>query len=114
MYGDPWPREPRLDPFRDAVWELSLDGEVVGHVLTAVGRMRSLPWFWVKQEWVWWQVHWLDGRPTNPQEDHGPGWLAVGELEQGCLVPDLDGVRYDARPVGEPERTRLWERYGAP
>jgi hypothetical protein len=49
-----------MNPFRDAVWELSQDGQAVAYLTTEVTRMRSLA-FWVKQEWLWYQVNWLDG-----------------------------------------------------
>lgn len=111
---DPWPQDPRLDPFRDAVWELSREGQVAAYVTTAVGRMRSLPAFWVKQEQLWYQVHWIDGRRDLLQEDYGPGWYAVEELEQGHFEPASDGQVFEARLVEEPDRSRLWAQYGTP
>ena len=112
-FKDPWPEEPRLDPFRDAVWELSREGQVVAYVTTTVGRMRSFPAFWVKQEQLWYQVDWLDGRDLL-QEDYGPGWYAVAELEHGYFEPASDGQVFEARRVEEPDRSRLWAQYGAP
>jgi hypothetical protein len=41
-----WPKDPRLDAFRDGVWELSLNGESMGWVTTGVVPMRSFPFFW--------------------------------------------------------------------
>lgn len=111
---DPWPHESRLDPFRDAVWKLSRDGEVAAYVTTNVARMRSFPAFWVKREQLWYQVHWLDGRRAVLQEDYGPHWYAVAELERGYLDPASDGELYEAERVQEPERSRLWEQYGPP
>lgn len=112
--GD-WPRDRRLDPFRDAVWELSRDGRVEAFLTTAVSRMRSLPVFWVKREWLWYQVNWLDDRRDDPKEDYGPGWYVVAELEQGKFEhDDIDGLVFDAKPVEEPKRLELWQRYGPP
>jgi hypothetical protein len=53
VFTSPWPHDPRLDPFRDAVWELSRDGRVEAFMTTEVSRMRGLPFFWVKHEWLW-------------------------------------------------------------
>lgn len=102
----------RLDPFRDAVWELSADGGVVAYLTTEVIPMRSLA-FWAKREWLWYQVNWLDGRRDRPDEDYGPGWYTVSELEHGKLAVD-DGLLLDARPAVGPERERLWAEYGRP
>ena len=110
-----WPRSERLDPFRDAVWDLSIDGESVAYLTCSVGPMRSFPLFWVRQEWLWCQVNWLDGRRDPPMEDYGLGWYVVAELERGRL--EYDGatpVVFDARRVEEPLRYLLWEQYGPP
>lgn len=113
-FKDPWPHDPRLDPFRDAVWELSRYGHVTAYLTTTVGRMQSFPFFWVKQEWLWYQVHWLDGRHERAREDYGPDWLTVAELESGCFQPGSEDQVLQARPVIEPERTRLLDEYGPP
>jgi hypothetical protein len=110
-FEEGWPQDPRLHPFRDAVWELSRDGKVVAYCMTEVIPMRSLPRFWVKREWLWYQVHWLDGRRERPQEDYGPGWFVVTELEQGMLASD-DDSHLDASPVEGARRDELWARYG--
>lgn len=80
---------------------------------TDVIRMRGFPFFWVKQEWLWYQVNWLDGRRDAPNEDYGPGWFLVEELEQGRFEHD-DGRVFDAKPVKGADRIELWERYGPP
>ena len=88
MFNDPWPQDWRLDPFRDAVWEPSREGQVEAYLTCQVIRMRSFPLLWIKREWLWYQINWLDGRQDQPQEDYGPGWLAVAELEQGRFDDD--------------------------
>lgn len=75
--------------------------------------MRSLPLFWLKRESLWYQVNWLNGEKDRPQEDYGPGWYTVAELEEGRFDPDDDDV-LDARPVGEIQRAELWAQYGPP
>ncbi len=114
VFSSPWPQEPRLNPFRDAVWELSQDGRALGYVITTVVRMRSLPAFWVKREWLWYQVHWLDGRQDPPDEDDGPDGYAVVELEEGRFDPRSDGDVFGAKRMDEPERSRLCRHYGPP
>ena len=113
-FKDPWPQESRLDPFRDAVWELSREGQVAAYVTTTVGRMRSFPVFWAKREWLWYQVNWLDGPRDPAQEDYEPLWLAVTEVEQGHFDPRSDGQVFKATRVEEPDRSRLLAQYGAP
>ena len=113
VFSGSWPRDPRLDPYRDAVWELSREGIVQAYMTMEVSRMRSLPCFWVKQEWLWYQSNWVDGRRDHSGEDYGPGWYVVAELEDGRFEYD-DGRVFDARPVEEPARTELWDRYGPP
>ena len=110
--GSDWPMDPRLDPFREAVWELSQAGRAVAYLTTEVTRMRSLA-FWIKQEWLWYQVNWLDGRRERPDEDYGPKWYPVSDLEQGKFEVD-EGLVLDARPVIGPDRDRLWSEYGPP
>ncbi|MEV8374846.1 hypothetical protein AB0P21_19065 [Kribbella sp. NPDC056861] len=112
--SDQWPHDPRLDPFRDAVWELSRDNQVVAHLTTQVIRMRSFPIFWLKRESLWYQVNWLDGEQDRPEEDYGPNWYTVAELEQGKFTPDDDDDVLDARPVPEPQHQGLWAQYGPP
>ena len=107
-----WPKDPHLDAFRNAVWELSRNGELMGWVTTGVIPMRSLPFFWIKQEQMWTQVHWLEGNHEYLEEDYGPEWYAAEELRGGHFVSahprtGLD-VRFDATAVTGSERDRLW------
>jgi hypothetical protein len=107
-----WPKDPRLDAFRDGVWELSLNGESMGWVTTGVMPMRSFPFFWLKQERMWTQVHWLDGEHEYLEEDYGPAWPAAEELRGGHFVTAhprtrLD-VSFEATAVTGSERDRLW------
>lgn len=66
-----WPKDPRLDAFRDGVWELSLNGESMGWVTTGVMPMRSFPFFWLKQERMWTQVHTLSATRRSSQHPTG-------------------------------------------
>ena len=77
LFDGLWSHEPRLDPFRDAVWELSRAGHVDAYLTMSVIPMRSFPFFWVKREWLWFQVNWRDGRRDPPGEDYGPGWFSA-------------------------------------
>jgi hypothetical protein len=114
-FDDPWPRDPRLDPFRDAVWELRRHGAVEAYLLCQVFRMRSFPFAWVKREWLWYQVNWLDGTRDRSEEDYGPAWYVVAELEHGRLTYGFDDdLAFVATRVTGPERDRLWDRFGPP
>ena len=110
-----WPKDPHLDPFRDAVWQLSLNGETKGWVTTSVTPMRSLPFFWFKLECMWNQVHWVDGKHEDVDEDYSP-WVAVEELLAGRFTTfdsrfDRDGT-FDATRLTGPECDRLWAQLG--
>lgn len=111
-----WPKDPKLDPFRDAVWQLSSNGEVKGWVTTSVTPMRSLVFFWVKYECMWHQVHWADGKHEDAEEDYAPDWFDVEDLLSGHFSTvgsrfDRDGT-FDAVLVTGPERDRLWTHLG--
>lgn len=106
-----WPADSRLNPFRDAVWELSRDGIVVGHIASEVARLRSLPAPWVRREFMIFDVIWVDGTRECQMEDYGPDWLTVVELERGFVEVD-DGV-LDARPLTGSDRDRIWAEYVA-
>lgn len=98
---DDWPHDPRLDPYRGTVWQLSRGRLVQGHLTCQVVQTRRLPW--QKGESVWYRLHWLDGRHELPREDGGPGWPVVTDLEQGRFVlNDLAATVFEAKPV---ERT---------
>lgn len=107
-----WPRDPELDDFRDAVWELSLNGEPRGWLTTSISPMRALPFFWDKEERMWSQVHRLDGSHLPLEEDYGPQWHSVKELRAGYFDMydplSTDEVDFDAALVTGPERDRLW------
>ncbi|WP_269306447.1 hypothetical protein [Aeromicrobium sp. HA] len=107
--GDDWPKDPRLHPFREAVWELSRDGVIVGHLISDIWPMRSLPLFWKRQEHMWFALVWADGKVDRPNEDYGPDWCTVSELEQGFL--DEGGDRFEARPLEGQDRDALWDRH---
>lgn len=111
-----WPKDPKLDPFRDAVWQLSSPGGLTGWVTTSVMPMRSLPFFWVKFESMWNQVHWIDGKHEDVEEDYSPDWFTVEELLSGHFTTvdsrfNRDGT-FDAVAVTGPERDRLWAELG--
>ena len=80
-----WPKDPRLDEFRDAVSELSLDGEPMGWVTAGVAPMRSFPFLWLREECMWTQVHWLSGEHEYLEEDYGPEWHVAEELATRAL-----------------------------
>lgn len=112
-----WPKDPRLDPFRDAVWELARDGKVCAYLTTRVIPMRTLPLLWQRHEWLWYQVNWLDGRRDRPDEDYGPEWYNVQELKRGHFEYPRDRqstVVLDARPLSGADRDTQWTRLGPP
>lgn len=109
---DALPRNPRLDPFRGAVWELSHEGTVEAHLVTNVSHFRYWPLGRKRHDSVWFKVCWLDGRQDTPEDDYGPEWYFISDLEQGRF--EVSGRTFDAKPVEGPRRDELWERYGPP
>lgn len=108
-----WPQDPRLDPYRNSVWELRRAGRVQGYLTCRVLPVRAFPTPWAKSELVWYQVHWRDGRRERSQTDTGPGWDVVSELERGRFThDDLRQLGYEARRVDGAEGDRLWAQYG--
>lgn len=112
---DAGPRDPRLDPYRDAVWELSRNGRVEAHLVTSVEHFRYWPFGRERRERLFCRVCWPDGRSSPPEEDLGPEWYTVQELEQGTFESGYDtGGTFDAKPLHGSARDELWERYGPP
>lgn len=107
-----WPQDPALDAFRDAVWELTLNGEHRGWLTTKVTPMRSLPFFKDKSERMWSQQHWPDGTHAILEEDYGPRWFDANNLRAGRFEADAPGeseyLYLDAAPVTGAEKYRLW------
>jgi len=107
-----WPRDARLDPFRDAVWELRYGGHVVGHLLCRVVPVSRL---WARREQLWYQVLWPDGRRERAQLDSGPVWSIVADLEKGRFeLLDVGQRVFDAAPVPPEERDALCAQLGGP
>ena len=110
--GDAPPHDPRLDPFLDAVWELSRQGRVEAYLVTNVSNFRYWPFGRKRRDCMWFRVCWPDGRFEVPEDDYGPEWFIVDDLEQGKF-DGSDGV-FDAKPVEGSLRDQLWEQYGPP
>ncbi|MEW1953343.1 hypothetical protein [Terrabacter sp. NPDC080008] len=110
----PRPRDPRLELYRDAVWELSRNGRLEAHLVTQVTYFRYWPFGRRYHEWLFCRVCWLDGRSEPPEEDYEP-WTIVPELEQGKFESSYaQGGMFDARPLEGSARDLIWERYGPP
>ena len=95
--------------------KLSRNGQAEAHLLTQVTHYRSWPFGRQRHEWLWCKVCWLDGRQGPPEEDYGPGWYTVAELEQRKLTDAYDsGGAFDATPLEGVVRDQIWARYGPP
>lgn len=111
---DSWPRDPRLDPLRKSVWELSRGGRIEAHLVTQVTHFRHWPGR-RRHEWLWCKICWLDGRQELPEEDYGPGWFIVAELERGQFESsNTSGGVFTAKPVEGAIADELWAHYGPP
>lgn len=109
------PGDPRLDPFRKAVWELSRDDRIEAYLVTDVTHFRSLPFGRQRHEWLWCKVCWLDGRQEPSEEDYGPEWFIVSALEGGHFESSGGhGGLFRATPVESARVDELWEHYGPP
>ncbi|MHA7266530.1 hypothetical protein ACX8Z9_09080 [Arthrobacter halodurans] len=74
--------------------------------------MRSFPLLGTKQEPLWSQVHWMDGRHEYCEEDYGPEWPVVEELRGGHFrtfePAGGNEIDFEAVTVMGAERDRLW------
>src|SRR6478752_1092018 len=110
---DPRPQDPRLDPYRDAVWELSRNGTVEAHLVTQVSHFRYWPFGRKYHESLVCRLYWLDGHSEPPEEDYEP-WVSVPELEQGKYESSYADGMFDAKPLEGSARDHIWDRYGRP
>lgn len=84
------PADPTLQSWDHGLAELRLDGEVRAYLGCVVGEIRSR----VPSPWPWFVVVWPDGSKEHSEEDYGPDWPAVRELDEGHFT-------YGARPSTE-------------
>lgn len=85
---------------------------VEAHLVTNVTHFQFWPFGRTHQEGMWFKVCWLDGRQEVPEDDYGPEWYIVADLEQGKFEGSQGA--FDAKPMEGSRRDRLWERYGPP
>lgn len=86
--------DPLIEPFRDGLGELRLNGELAGHVATSVGEFWSPFRPLRRQWWVWLIVVWADGTHERSREDYPP-WTYVTEMAHGYFTWEESDVRYD-------------------
>lgn len=96
-----------LPEYHRAVWTVSVEGELRGHLACVVLEMVWPP----RAPWLWFLVIWLDGRRELPFEDYGPGWYTLREVDAGFLDHHLPSVTVEQRLLWR--RTVAQER-GAP
>jgi hypothetical protein len=80
------------------------------YLVTQVSYFRYWPFGRRQRQCMWSKVCWLDGRQDMPEDDYGPEWYTVADLEQGkyeTTTAVFDAVRLEGPLVHE-----LWERYG--
>lgn len=88
-------QDPNLAAFDDGVAELFREGCLQGHLHTRREPFWS-PGFGNSTRWsVYLRIVWLDGSRSSLQEDYGPRWGTVVEVEAGQL--EFDGSVYDVR-----------------
>ena len=90
MLKEPQP-DPGLDAFRDGIAVLRRDGQVAGHVASAVSTFWS-PSMPLSGQWeVWFVVVWTNGDREPRFEDYPP-WTIVREIQSGTLLWDEAGA----------------------
>jgi len=110
--------DPDLDPFRDGVAELRLDGELCGHVASTVVHFWGLGRPFTLQERVFLKVTWTDGSVEVIEDyptwssDGGWRWTAVDEMQRGVFVGGGEDKKYAISWLADDERTRAWDTYG--
>jgi hypothetical protein len=71
--------DPTLRACDHGVGELRVDGELRGYLASVVGEIK----FPRRSPWLWFVRVWLDGSRERAEEDYGPGWYIVRELDAG-------------------------------
>jgi len=102
--GEPQVYEPcdaSLRSYHHAVWTLSIDGELHGHLACVVSEMMWPP----RAPWLWFLVVWIDGRREPPFEDCGLGWYTLRDIDAGYLEYHLPSMTVEQR--------FLWARISA-
>lgn len=120
MLLDKVPCHPRMlgHAIHDWTPSVTLCGSYVvgGRWRRTSSRMLRTPGPWPfgrkHQECMWSKLCWLDGRQAVPEDDYGPEWYTVAELEQGTF--EDTGSVFDVRRLEGSVRDRLWEQYGPP
>lgn len=97
MADDYEPRDPTLASLDHGLAELRVDGEVRAHLAYVVKRLGLRG---ASGPWPWFVVVWPDGHKEHADEDYGPGWETVRQLDAGSFT-------YGARPSLERRKTVL-------
>jgi hypothetical protein len=117
MIGMLRPPEPdsALDPFRGGVAVLRGDGEVAGHVATAVSTFWApLSFSRHRQWWVWFIVVWADGH-REPRDEDYPPWTVVRDMQSGIFSWDQEDAhrgQYTVEWLPETERQAMLSELG--
>lgn len=75
---------PEWELFRDGLAALCRDGQIVGHVATSLGHVRTPLAPRTPRPWVWLVVVWSDGTKEPSVEDYAP-WTYVTEMRDGYV-----------------------------
>lgn len=108
-----WPHDPFLNPLRDSVWTLTLNGEQLGWLFTSVTPMRSFPFFG-KQESLWATPFVRGTWPFLSEEDYGPDWPVAKDILAGHydhFDNDRGDTRYTVQQVPADKAQPLWELF---
>lgn len=87
--------DPTLRAYDHGVGTLSVNGELRGYLASVVGETK----FPGRSPWPWFVTVWLDGTKERSQEDYGPGWY---------IVRELDGSYFDDYGRSIPMERRGW------
>ena len=71
--------DPTLRAYDHGVGELRVNGELRGYLASVVGQIK----FPQRSPRPWFVRVWLDGTKERAEEDYGPGWHIVRELDAG-------------------------------
>lgn len=126
------PSDPTLARLDHGLAELRVDGDVRAYLACVVTRLGARG---DGGPWPWFVVVWPDGYKEDPEEDYGPGWEIVRELDAGvftygarpslerrktvlgmttmtCRERCLDEIQYDVRWLEPAEAAATWARLG--
>lgn len=103
--------DPEMTAYDHGVGTLKVDGELRGYLASTLMTMSFPRGEW----WPWFVVVWLDGTKERSEEDYGPEWYTVRELDAGfyeCHTQEGNLQRFEFARLPRDKAAVMWEQLG--